>query len=140
MNRRTQALLGLTAIAAAGLAVSPLVLAHAESRAPGYTSSIRVEGKHQKDERAEGARYADLAKIDLRQATVAAEARVPGKTLAAAIENEDGNLVYSVAIQPAEANAALQSIKIDAGNAAVLAVKARRGGEHHGEENEEDDD
>ncbi len=140
MNRKTQALLGLTAIAAAGLAASPVVLAHAESNGPAYTASIRVEGKHQRDERAEGARYADLAKIDLRQATVAAEARVPGKTVAAALENEHGNLVYSVAIQPAQPDAALQSIKIDAGNAAVLAVKARRGGEHHDEENEEDDD
>ena len=117
-------------IAVIGALVGALGLgcAHAaNNESPSYQSSIAVdqsgEGEH-----GEAARYADLAKIDVGRAMAAAQARVPGKVLSAALENENGNLVYSVVIAPA-AGGPVQDVKVDAGNAAVLHAEAGNGRE-----------
>jgi uncharacterized membrane protein YkoI len=101
---------------------------------PSYQSSVTVdqsgEGEH-----SEAARYAELAKIDAGKAMTAAQVRVPGKVLKAALDNENGNLVYSVVISPASGGP-VQDVKVDAGNAAVLHIDTGDGRE--GEEEEKD--
>jgi uncharacterized membrane protein YkoI len=63
-----------------------------------------------------------------------AQKRVPGKVLSAALENENGNLVYSVVIAPP--SGPVQDVKVDAGNAAVLYTNTGNGRE--GDEEEKD--
>lgn len=111
--------------------------ASAGPQAPAYTSSIRTQDNDREEkgehhgERGEAARLAPLTKIDLARATSAAISQVPGTVLSAALENENGNVVYSVAIKtPANE---IKDVKVDAGNAAVLHVGP--GGSDH----EEDD-
>jgi uncharacterized membrane protein YkoI len=97
-----------------------------ESQQPAYTSSIRVQGHgregpgERQGERSEATRLASLAKIDLAQATAAALAQVPGKVLAAELDDENGNLVYSVEIITHTRE--VKDVKIDAGNGTVLHV------------------
>ena len=141
-----------TAISLAGLASAALVAAaaaaaapvRAEGRAPDpdYASSIKIDGKHHHggSEQEEAARYADLAKIDAAQAIAAAQGRVPGKVLSAMLDNENGNLVYSVLVQPSQDGGAMQDVKIDAGNGAVLKTTMSNGREKHDHEHEEDDE
>jgi uncharacterized membrane protein YkoI len=104
----------------------------ANTETPSYQSSITVdqsgEGEH-----GEAARHAGLAKIDAGRAMAAAQARIPGKVLSAALENENGNLVYSVVITPA-AGGPVQDVKVDAGNAAVLHTDAGNSRERDEEE------
>ncbi|MBD2316385.1 PepSY domain-containing protein [Phormidium tenue] len=61
----------------------------------------------------QSAKLRALAKITPQQAQQAAEATVAGKATSVKLENEDGSLVYSVAI-------AQQEVKVDAGNGRVL--------------------
>jgi Peptidase propeptide and YPEB domain len=61
----------------------------------------------------EATRLQSLAKITSQQARKAAEADRRGKASSVKLENEDGNLVYSVAIGKDE-------VKVDAGNGKVL--------------------
>ena len=108
--------------------VAPLELggAHAaNTNSPSYQSSITV-GDSGDGERAEAARYMELAKIDAGKAMAAAQARVPGEVLSAALDNENGNLVYSVVIMPTAGGPA-QDVKVDAGNGAVLHIDADDG-------------
>ena len=65
----------------------------------------------------------------------AAQAQVPGKVLSAALDNENGNLVYSVVVAPASGGP-VQDVKVDAGNAAVL--HAETGNGHERDEEEKD--
>src|SRR5437764_575532 len=109
--------------------------AHAAStESPSYRSSITVdqsgEGEH-----GEVARYAGLAKIDVGRAMATAQAHVPGKVLSAALDNENGNLVYSVVIAPASGGP-VQDVKVDAGNAAVLDTDT--GNDREGDHEEKD--
>ena len=97
-----------------------------------YQSSITVDQSGE-GERGEAARYAGLAKIDVGRAIAAAQANIPGKVLSAALENENGNLVYSVVITP-ESGGPVQDVKVDAGNAAVLHTDVGNGRERDEEE------
>ena len=109
----------------------------AGARNPTYTSSIQVKDQDREEhgerheEGGEAAQLASLAKIEMTQATSAALAQVPGTVLKASLDNENGNLVYSVEVKTG-ANE-IKDVKVDAGNGAVLHVDA--GG--HGEEEEE---
>jgi uncharacterized membrane protein YkoI len=127
------------AAALLGLFALGTVAAAAATKEPAYQSSVKVEapkGRH--GEQDEAARYADLAKIDAAQAISAAQARVAGKVLRAALENENGNLVYSVAVKPAGArDAAVQEVQVDAGTGTVLHVAAA-GADGHDDESEDD--
>ncbi|MGF6920537.1 PepSY domain-containing protein [Paraburkholderia sp. 40] len=89
------------------------------TQAPAYQSSIKVPDQ-QKGERGEAARLAALARIDATRATSAALAQVPGTVLKVALDNENGNLVYSVEIKTASND--IKDVKIDAGNGAVVHV------------------
>ncbi|MCM0592309.1 MAG: PepSY domain-containing protein [Gloeotrichia echinulata DEX184] len=64
-------------------------------------------------EKPEAAKLQQLAKITAQQAQQAAEASVKGKANSVKLENEDGNLVYTVEIGQ-------QDVKVDAGNGKVL--------------------
>ncbi len=92
-----------------------------EARPPPYRSSIRVPDRSM-PERGEAARLASLATIDATRATSAALASVPGTVLKVALDNENGNLVYSVEVRTASNE--VKDVKVDAGNGAVLHVDA----------------
>ncbi|BDD94283.1 MULTISPECIES: PepSY domain-containing protein [unclassified Pandoraea] len=89
------------------------------TQSPAYQSSIKVPNQ-QIGERGEAARLAALAKIDATRATAAALAQVPGTVLKVALDNENGNLVYSVEIKTAGNE--IKDVKVDPGNGAVVHV------------------
>jgi uncharacterized membrane protein YkoI len=103
-----------------------------EKRQPAYKSSIQVTdqktgGEHgergkRHGEAAEAAHLAPLAKIDLTHATAAALAQVPGKALRSALDDENGNVVYSVEVQTTAGE--VKDVKVDAGTGVVLHVEA----------------
>lgn len=101
---------------------------HQESQQPAYTSSIQVkdqgrEGQGERHrERREAAQLASLAKIDLARATAAALAQVPGTVLKAELDDDNGNLVYSIEIVTNTHE--IKDVKLDAGNSNVLHVDA----------------
>lgn len=68
----------------------------------------------------EAAQLQALARVSVDQARAAALARVPGQATAVSLDNEDGNLVYSVNVR--DARGTVQDVKVDAGNAQVLHV------------------
>ena len=112
--------------------------ASAGPQAPAHTSSIQTKDNDREEkgehhgERGEAARLAPLTKIDLARATSAAIFQVPGTVLSAALENENGNVVYSVAIKtPANE---IKDVKVDAGNGQVLHVDADDHGEDEGDD------
>jgi uncharacterized membrane protein YkoI len=67
-------------------------------------------------------KYSALAKISMSEATAKASAAVSGKVTEAALENEDGYLVYSVEI--VNADRSKSEVLIDAGNGAILATES----------------
>jgi Peptidase propeptide and YPEB domain len=102
---------------------------------PAYTSSVRVQDQN-RDEGSEGqeaAQLQSLAKIDMTQATSAALAQVPGTVLRASLDNENGNVVYSVEVKTTTNE--VKDVKVDAGNGTVVQVGAAGNGEE-GEGNE----
>ena len=102
---------------------------------PAYTASIQVKDQdreergERREERGEGSQLASLAKIDIAQAASAALAKVPGTVLKAGLDNENGNLVYSVEVKTASSE--IKDVKVDAGNGTVLHVDGR--GQDEGE-------
>ena len=69
------------------------------------------------------AALAKLAKISEADARNAALAKFPGATIQkASLEDENGNVVWAVRLT--DAKKAAQEVKVDAGNAAILAVEA----------------
>ena len=106
-----------------GVALISSARAQSEGKAqsPAYQSSIRVPDQ-QSGERGEAGRLASLARIDASRASAAALAQVPGTALKVALENENGNLVYSVEIKTASNE--IKDVKVDAGNGSVLHVDA----------------
>src|SRR5258708_5354031 len=100
MNIRNLRILGLGGVAAAALLA---MSAQAATDTQSYQSSVKVEARHHGREGNEALAYAGLAKIDAAQAVAAAQRSVPGKVLHAGLDNENGNLVYSVEIQPSQA-------------------------------------
>ncbi len=79
------------------------------------TSEARETGESKDDQMdaTQSAKLRALAKITPQQAQQAAEAAVTGKATSVNLENENGSLVYSVAI-------AQKEVKVDAGNGRVL--------------------
>ncbi len=110
-------------LAAFGLGAPGGINVHAAdgagSDASDYGSSIRVPEDHD-DEQNEAARLAPLAKINANQATAAALAKVPGTALKTTLDNENGNLVYSVAVKLTSNE--IRDIKVDAGDGRILQI------------------
>ena len=125
MVREKMLLAGAAVIAAMALSACDMPGRDRE-RTLGYASSVKVDakehGRHHGGERREAARFAGLVRIDAAQAISAAEARAPGKALSAALENEDGNLVYRVFVQSPAPALGLQDVVVDAGNGNVLKI------------------
>jgi uncharacterized membrane protein YkoI len=136
----TQTIVATVGVVALGF--GPFGVGYAASQVathnPAHTSSIQVrdQGREEReehhDEREEAAHLANRAKIDLTQATSAALAQVPGTALKAALENENGNLVYSVEVKTITNET--KDVKVDAGNGKVLHVDVPD--EHEGDEHD----
>lgn len=109
-----------------------------QTQYPAYKSSIQVKDQDREEqgerheERGEAAQLASLAKIDATQASSAALAQVPGTVLKVALDNENGNLVYSVEVKTASND--IKDVKVDAGNGQVVHVDSDTQGEDEGEE------
>jgi len=128
-------------LGAMALSVGLLGAGYAQSQAgtqnPAYTSSVQVKDQDREErgerheERGEAARLAALAKIDATQATSIALAQVPGTVLKVALDNENGNVVYSVEVKTVSNE--VKDVKVDAGTGQVLHVGTG------GQEDEEDE-
>lgn len=117
---------GAVALGLFGLFAMGYAAGQGGPRNPAYASSIQVKDQDREErgerheERGEAARLAGLAKIDVTQAIAAALTKVPGTVLKAGLDNENGNLVYSVEINAGMNE--IKEVKVDAGNAAILHV------------------
>lgn len=81
----------------------------------------RENGEDDAEEAGESAQLAALARISADQARAAALARIPGTVEEVELENEDGNLVYSVEVRK---DGSEVDVKVDAGNGKVLHAEA----------------
>jgi uncharacterized membrane protein YkoI len=133
---------GMT-LGAMALGIGLLGTVYAQTRGggqgPAYSSSVQVKDQDREergerhDEQGEAGRLAALAKIDANQASAAAVAQVPGTVLKVALDNENGNVVYSVEVKTASNE--LKDVKVDAGTGKVLHVAVA--GQDDDEEEEE---
>lgn len=87
---------------------------------PTYKSSIQVSDSTELDEKTEQAKLTSLAKITSDQAKAVAEKFLNGTATEVKLENDGGNVVYTVTIGTNEA-------KVDAGNGAILHTGASDG-------------
>ena len=88
-----------------------------QTQDPGYASSVTAPEQNGQSEADQSAALQSLAKISPDQARDAALAAVPGTADKVELDNENGNVVYSVQIT---ANGAKTDVKVDAGNGSVL--------------------
>ena len=96
-----------------------------EVQEPSYKGSIAVPQTMQNSnlsEAQEQAMLKKLAKITPANASGAALAKVNGTVLKVSLENENGNLVYSVIIKVS--NGTIFDVKVDAGNGNVLYISS----------------
>ncbi len=95
-----------------------------EDQQPTYTGSIKApETQGDMSEQEEAKALAGLAKITADQAKEAALAQFPGAAVTKTeLENENGSVVYSVALTDKSGKA--QDLKVDAGDGKVLATEA----------------
>ena len=104
---------------------------------PSYRSSVTTADNQTTDEASEAAGLQTLAKISAEDAKAAALAKVPGTACQVELDNENGNVVYSVEVTTAQG---VVDVKVDAGSATVLAQEADDGDDRGGEENEAKED
>lgn len=133
---------GASMAAASGSTPSP---SGQEVDAPSYTGSVKApaeatnakdsEGNESdassaKDDAAEAAALAPLAKVAKTAAVDAATAAVPGTAGTVSLDNENGSVVWSVEVT--RSNGSVVDVKVDAGNAKVLAQDSGQEGEGAG--------
>lgn len=99
---------------------------------PEYTSSVTTADAGDTsvtgDESGESTALAPLATVTADDASAAALASQPGTVIKVELENENGNVVYGVEI---DTGSGTVDVKVDAGNATVLATEADgHDGEH----------
>jgi hypothetical protein len=95
-------------------------------------------GKEYKGENQKHAALASRAKISMEQAIGAAKVAYPGyRAVGAIIENENGYLVY--AVQMVNDTGRALDVKVDAGDAKVLAAESDFKDHENGEENNENE-
>jgi uncharacterized membrane protein YkoI len=110
------------AVAVTGAAAMAAREKHEESEKKAeYRSSIQVSPKVE-DEKA----LAKHATISRQEAVRVAQGAAEGKVIEAALENEDGNLVYDVEVKSGDET---KEVIVDAGNGKVLAVSVDEDGE-----------
>ena len=108
----------------------------AGDQSPAYSSSIKVPEQNGVSDQAEAATLAAKATVTPAQAKDAALAAAPGTAGKVELDSENGNLVYSVEVT--KAGGTTVDVKVDAGNAKVLAQEAGEGAES-GSEGSTDD-
>lgn len=90
-----------------------------DTQDPSYTSSVTApEGSESQSEADEATALKGLATITADQARDAALAAVPGKPGDVELDNENGNVVWSVEVTGADGM--VTDVKVDAGNGNVL--------------------
>jgi uncharacterized membrane protein YkoI len=89
-----------------------------QTQDPSYKSSVTAPEQNGQNEADQSAALQSLAKISPDQARDAALAAVPGTADKVELDNENGNVVYSVTIT--DASGAKTDVKVDAGNGSVL--------------------
>jgi uncharacterized membrane protein YkoI len=89
-----------------------------QTQDPGYKSSVTAPEQNGRNEAGESAALQSMAKITPDQARDAALAAVPGTADKVELDNENGNVVYSVRIT--DASGKVTDEKVDAGNGSVL--------------------
>jgi uncharacterized membrane protein YkoI len=121
MKKKTVAALTLATIMTAAGALT--LSAHegkgkekGEEKAPQYHSSIQADKKVENE-----SALRKLAKITLEDAVRTAQGAAPGTVTESGIENEDGNVVYTVEVRSANSTT---EVVVDAGNGKVLATTA----------------
>lgn len=137
MRSSTRKIMGTATIVLGLLSGTSLVLAQetqAQGQEPAYNSSIKVPNGE--GESGEAGQLATQAKIDAAQAMTAATTKVPGTVLQVSLDNENGNLIYSVEVKTASNE--IIDVKVDAGNGSVLGqdtpgTESEQGGEQGGE-------
>lgn len=92
---------------------------------PAYRSSITASEQEFGSEEAEAQALQSKATISAAEARSAALAAVPGTAGQVELDNENGNVVYSVEITKADGSTI--DVKVDAGNAEVLHQEADDG-------------
>lgn len=88
---------------------------------PRYRSSITVADRPERDEAMEAARLYELVRITPEEATAAALARYAGEVgpqVKLKLENEDGNVVYTILIWTADGG--VLEVRVDPGDGRVL--------------------
>lgn len=121
-----------------------------DDQQPLYTASIRVtepqnneqdeanqatEARQEKSEQNEAASLKQLAKITPDAAKTAALKAVPGQVTDVVLDNENGNLVYSVNVKTVTGTV---DVKVDAGTGRVLAQDSGQDGEKGGADTEQE--
>ena len=89
-----------------------------QTQDPSYKSSVTAPEQNGQNEADQSAALQSMAKISPDQARDAALAAVPGTADKVELDNENGNVVYSVSIT--DASGAKTDVKVDAGNGSVL--------------------
>lgn len=89
-----------------------------QTQDPSYTSSVTAPEQNGQSEADQPAALQSLAKISPDQARDAALVAVPGTAGNVELDNENGNVVYSV--QVTDASSKVIDVKVDAGNGSVL--------------------
>lgn len=89
---------------------------------PSYQSSVTSPEQANQSEADEAKALEAAAKISPDQARQAALAAVPGTAGSVSLDNENGNVVYSVQIT--DSSGTVTDVKVDAGNGSVLAKDA----------------
>lgn len=127
-------IVGLTAIGRASFAQtavqSPVAVLQQQKQAvEPLTGDGDGETNDDAKDKQESTKLQSLAKITPQQARTAAEAAQGGKASSVKLENENGNVVYSVVIGKAE-------VIVDAGNARILSTEnSQQGGKEGSEQN-----
>lgn len=107
-----------------------LTFARAKNK-PAIQGSISLKGKSNPD-------YSELAKISLQDAIAAAIKSTPGKVTEAALDKEDGFLVYEIEMTMPDQNR--KELLIDAGDGKILLVKEKNKKKSEDDDDEEEDD
>ncbi len=114
---------GIAGAATGGSAGSSPPPTASADREPAYTSSVTApEGSESQSEADETATLQGQATVTSEQARAAALAAVPGTAAEPELENENGNVVWGVEITRADGT--VTDVKVDAGNAKVLAQES----------------
>ncbi len=115
---------GAAGLAGAVTGQSPTTSANPQEaehdQAPSYHSSVTAPAAAERgSESAEDANLQGLATVTADQASAAAVGAVPGTAGKVELENEDGNVVWSVEVTGADGT--VTDVKVDAGNRDILA-------------------